>query len=123
MTIKFRGKRIDNNEWAYGYYYEFNHKHFICYQVHSDNATTDYNHEIEYKTLGMFTGIIDKNDNPIYEGDIVKNGMSGNWIIQPFEEGAMSLFGTSPRYEGSNYDISALNEYVEVIGNIHDKIT
>jgi len=72
------------------------------------------------ETVGQFTGLHDIDGRDIYEGDIVKNGLCGIWIIQPLERGYFSLLGVCKKYKGSNYHISALNYNVEVIGNIHD---
>ena len=78
------------------------------------------NTEVILETLGQFIGIEDKNAAEIYEGDIVENGLSGTWIIEPLERGSMDLKGVCKKYKDSNFDISALNSNVKIIGNIHE---
>lgn len=60
----------------------------------------------------------DCNDLELYVGDIIKNGLSGTWIIQCLEQGAFSLLGICDQYKDSEFNISALNVNVEKIGSI-----
>lgn len=87
--IKFRGKRIDNGEWVYGGY----HKHIkrtpciiggdcvkgqdIAHLI-IQSGFSDWNmskpldcFEVDPDTVGQLTGLYDKNQKPIYAGDIV----------------------------------------------------
>ena len=69
MEIKFRGFSIENNCWIYGFYHEVEvegiRNAYIFWQGESWN--------VDNKSVGMSTGLIDKNKIRMYSGDIVKH--------------------------------------------------
>ena len=69
---EFRGKRLDNNEWVYGYYARFGfigrEKNYII----PSYASNLYAIEVDSSTVGQFTGLVDKDMKRIYEHDIIK---------------------------------------------------
>lgn len=91
---------------------------------HSEAIRLLYNKEILLEQdefiIVLFTGLKDKDEISIYEGDIVMNGLSGIWIVTPLEGGSMGLLGICKEYKDQNFIISALNQNAEVIGNIHE---
>ena len=64
--IKFRGKRVDNDGWAYGNLQQQavkNEEYYITSITAPFNEFLNNSHIIDPKTVGQYTGLKDKNGN------------------------------------------------------------
>lgn len=95
--IIFRGKRIKDGKWLYGYYLDEKAEDtdFPC--IVPFEPVPDHDWEVDPETVGVFTGMLDQNGEKLFEGDIVMANVLGSvvvsWSIQflnsSFVEGEM----------------------------------
>ncbi|KKL45843.1 hypothetical protein LCGC14_2351600 [marine sediment metagenome] len=64
---KYRGKRVDNGEWTYGYYFKIWEQTYILWGTTNDIPNME---EVDPKTVGQSIGLNDKIGQELWEGDI-----------------------------------------------------
>ena len=117
--IKFRGKRTDNGEWVYGYFYKgvltdqplALSDARICNIIISDGTMF----HVDPNTVGQFTNRLDKNKKEIYEEDIL------NWVGSGLPED--DVYSCIVTWVSGGFDIpyeDYTSEVWEIIDNIPD---
>lgn len=121
--ILFKAKRLDNGEWVEGYYWtNLFDNHFIRIAQDKTGRFTIDDFEIDPDTLCRFTGLTDKDNNKIWENDVVGfttkprpyNSFSGMTFIVIWDDGVGGFFPYS-----CNFDYLCPGNTI-VIGNKFD---
>lgn len=133
--IKFRGKRIDDGEWIYGYLDDVQEQYgyaTINYVFDDGEEYWESCDHVDVNTVGQYTGLKDCNDNKIFEGDIFDIGgllkgvitwhNDGYWCIAEKEiSHNVGMFKASYRHLGEMIDIAKERKYpYKVVGNIYE---
>lgn len=129
--ILFRGKAINRNEgchrteyqngeWVYGLVTRLYDEQFKNLPAEMTNTNGISGIEIDYKTIGQYTNMLDKNGTKIFEGDIIDflyRSDDDDYGIVQYDETEFgfvynSIFERLGRYYRP--------KDIEVIGNIYD---
>ena len=122
--IKFRGKRVDNGEWVYGF---LSKGRLQGYENNTLQSCIDQEEKgvmissvVNNNTVGQFTGLTDKSGKKIFEGDIISHfaNYSGKLLVAKvvYEDGAyMCLMSPTSAFLMDWVSSSSC----EVIGNVH----
>jgi uncharacterized phage protein (TIGR01671 family) len=126
-TIKFRGKRVDNEEWVYG---DLVHTTRVLNGKKTHHVLIGVDLELDEvhpETVGQLLGLHDKDGNIIWEGDLFQVAKNKIYQIKYHEGesdnewcgGCFVLYSTDKLF--FPFDVYAINNG-EVIGNMYDKI-
>lgn len=144
--ILFRAKAINrdtgyhrtkykNGDWVYGLIIKPHYDDFPTIPMEMRNTDGIGGIDVDYKTVGRFTGLTDKNGKKIFEGDIVvtryTNGkicsigdikfdcgvFGAEWTVHKKHKTLVGSWGQLHNLRRLDDDII---NHIEVIGNIHD---
>ena len=130
--IKFRGKRVDNDEWTYGYLvfsedyiFDYSERIDIPYIIPINNFNLkDYRgYRVDGSTICQYTGLKDKNGRDVYEGDILDNTAVNFKFVVKFENTKyvlQKLGYPEDKLDMSDY-LNRIPTIFEVIGNIYER--
>ena len=129
--ILFRGIWGFNDEWVEGFYYQaklYRTDKELCNYItiphpESDGQPSDHI-MVHPETVGQFTGLTDKNEKKIFEGDIVLYPWNDQDKPERFTiKFKYGQFVASPVKETEDYwdfMVGCYSKEMEIIGNIHD---
>lgn len=122
-NIKYKAKRIDNNSWVFGYFYEENGNTYIIENRQKESMLNrNITYQVDPSTICQFTGLKDCKGNELYEHDVIKNyPFIPSEIVWSEELSGYYLKHANGKIEGQTLGhYLSLGKFI-VIGNKFDK--
>lgn len=95
--IKFKAKRLDDNSWVFGYFYEENGNTYIIENRQKESKLNrNLTYQVDPSTVCQFTGLKDCEGKEIWEGDILE-GESKSEVVYTKGTFTISFIGYNKR--------------------------
>lgn len=129
--VLFRGKRLDNGEWVYGYYSEFHNRPIIdepnscqIFEPREDSYLAGSYiggvwRKVDSDTVGQYIGINDVDGQKIFDGDVVNCKTTAYYFFDFVVKWSSkdARFVICKNHE--EYAVSSDFDYI-ITGNIYD---
>jgi hypothetical protein len=91
--MEYRGK-TETGLLVFGFFMiGLNNEHYIIHEVDIPGFSSELKYTIVIpETVSRFSGLVDKNDNRIWENDIVSDSLGANFIVKFADWGACFIF-------------------------------
>ncbi len=141
--IKFRGKRISDDKWVYGYYCKASDRHLIIMDNAklinpngglvmdiSPNYYINGYAEVDPKTVGEYTGRKNDDGFEIYEGHILEDDCGNVGVVEfrelPLDKAGdcvctYQAFYVKTISQNASYECCDIGTWMKIIGDKSDK--
>lgn len=124
-NIKFKAKRLDDNSWVFGYFYEENGNTYIIENRQKESMLNrNVTYQVDPSTVCMFTGLTDCKGNEIWEHDLLQSQETKAIYEVVWNQGntSFSLVNTEcPVLYSNTLGGMLRNRRLKVVGNKFDK--
>lgn len=120
-NIKFKAKRLDDNSWVFGYFYEENGNTYIIENRQKESKLNrNLTYQVDPSTVCQFTGLTDCKGKEIWEGDVVEREIYDFFKGIDIRKAVIEYTGGAFVAVTDGIPYSICSKYINVIGNKFD---